>query len=390
MKIVITILLLFLLTSCSNNKDLEGYWYGEFKYNKGRTPSLLKFENKTFIDFFSPFNDTVIYKRSGNKIYFENEINEKREFKIKISNGELSTWESKSDTLIITLKKRKSDNFIFDYLNDKSLILDLPTGKGLKRTFGNSIQFRRPLYLTYKDDKLTANFLDTTIAVNSNYYKFLRDKGTYSNHHEMSLARKRISLISDKYLKISDFDLLTKQLRIAGYSKIDYYLKSDFYEKVNFIKSRLRPLTEDEFNEFNSKEYQFGPPPPSFINFLPDFKGELLIVKIEGNTIKVNDSVLRINGFGEFIKPKILSDMEVAILYNMSQNSNYENFIGFNEIVYNTFYDVRDNYLMSKYGLKFRPNIDSRSQEINEVKKKYPLLLWKIDSLEYKKIKYNL
>jgi len=390
MKIVITTLLIFLLTSCSNNKDLEGYWYGEFKFNKERSPALLKFENETFIDFFSPYNDTVVYKRSGNKIYFENDSNERREFKFKINNDELSTWEPKSDSLIITLKKRKSDNFIFDFLNDKNLILNLPSGKGLKRTLGHSIQLDKPLYLAYKDDKLTVNFLDTSVTVDSKYHKFLRSKGTYSSEYESSLAVNRISLIGDKDLKISDLDLLRKQLRIAGFSKVYYYLKSESYDKVNVLYSRLRPLTEMEFIEYNTKENSLRPPPPSIIDYLPNFNGELLIVQVNGNKVKVNDTIVLENELGELIKSKILSDKKIAILYYISDNSTYQDFIRFNNVVYNTFYDARGDYLMEKYNIKFRNNFDSTSEEIIEVKRKYPLFFWQIDSLEYKKIKYNL
>lgn len=156
------------------------------------------------------------------------------------------------------------------------------------------------------------------------------------------------------------------------------------------MTSRLRELNEKEFNEFNTKENPLPPSPPPFIDHIPSFKGELMIVNIEGNILTANDSVVSLDKFGEFIQPKILSNRELAIFYYISKNSTYENFIQINEIVYNTYYDIRDDYLMKKYYLKFRPNYNSRREEIIEAKKKYPLIFWQMDSLEYKKIKYNL
>lgn len=391
MKHVIPILLIFLFISCSNEKELEGYWHGEFKSDGRRSPALIKFENGSFIDFFGLSNDAIAYKRIGNKIVLEDMVfnDNQHEFRIELNNNKLSTWDS-NNNLIISLKKRSEDNFIYDYLNDKSLIIDLPLGRGVENKFGQLNQLKWPLYLTYKNDNLVANFLDTTVIVNSNYHKLLRKKKVSFKENESSLFSNRIALIADKSVRVSDIDLLREQLRILGFSKIQYHLKSESYDKVNILTSRLRELNEKEFNEFNTKENPLPPSPTSFIDHIPSFTGELMIVNIDGNILTANDSVVSLNKFGEFIQPKILSNRELAIFYYISKNSTYENFIQFNEIVYNTYYDVRDDYLMKKYHLKFRSNYNSRREEIIEAKKKYPLIFWQMDSLEYNKIKYNL
>lgn len=389
-KSFIFFLLILLLTFCTKKQELDGFWHGELKFGNERNPVLIKFNNDSIIDFFNPFIDTIIYKRSGNKINFQNKLNEEQELKISINENELSIWKLKSESLFITLKKRNSKNFIYDYLNDKSMILNLPNGKGIIRTLGNNFYLDRPLYLINKENLLIANFMDTSVSVNSEYHKFLRSKGTYLSDFESSLEKNWISLIGDKNLKVSDINLLTKQLRLAGFSKVYYFLKSESYEKVNILPSTFRALTELDYKEYNSKIHHLRPPPPSIINHLPNFNGELLIAKVERNRIIVNDKIFNIKSFNDFIKSKILADNKVAIIYYISDNSSYQDFIDFNGTVYNIYYDLRDEYLEKKYKINFRDNFDSTIEEIIEVKKKYPLFFLQIDSLEYKKIKYNL
>jgi biopolymer transport protein ExbD len=390
MKIVITIFLSFLLICCSNKKELDGYWYGEFKLGTERSPALLKFENGSFIDFFGLDNDTINYKRFGNIIYYENSFNEKQESKIKLSNNELTIFDSKSDSIIIVLKKSKNYNFVFDYLNDKNLKINLPSGKGLENKFSEFINLKWPIYVTHDENHLIANFLDTTVIVDVNFHKSFFHKKTSLNEIESFSNSNRISLIADKNLRISDIDLLMKQLKVMGFSRIDYYLKSGSYDKVNILTSSSRPLSKKEFNEFNTKENPIPPVPPPFIDYISIFKGDLMIVKIEGNILTVNDSIMVKDDFNEFIKSKILSGKELAILYYISENSTYENFIRFNEIVYNTYYDIRDDFLKNKVGLKFIENYDLMDKEIINVKKKYPLIFWQMDSLEYKKVKNTI
>lgn len=232
MKYFIPILLIFLFNSCSNEKELEGYWYGEFKSDGRRTPALIKFENGSFIDFFGLSNDTIAYKRIGNKIVFEDMVfnDEPHEFRIELNNNKLSTWDS-NNNLIISLKKRSEDNFIYDYLNDKSLIIDLPMGRGVENKFGQLNQLKWPLYLTYKNDDLVANFLDTTVIVNSNYHKLLRKKKVSFKENESSLFSNRIALIADKSVRVSDIDLLRGQLRILGFQKFSIILNHNLMTK---------------------------------------------------------------------------------------------------------------------------------------------------------------
>ncbi len=388
MKNSISILFLFLLISCSNEKNLEGYWYGGFKFDNDRTPTLVKFENNTFIDFFSAFNDTIVYKSNGNKIYFKNSFNEKSELKIKLKDNELSTYESNSDSLIITLKRRVSDNYIFDYLNDKDLVINLPDGNGVERTLGQHAYLKKPLYLTHKLNKLTANFLDTSVTVDSDYHKFLFSK--LDLMHEYDKHSSIISLIADKDLKISDVNLLTTQLRIFGFSRIRYLLKSESYEKVNTIDFRLKALTENEYDIYNIKENLRIPSPPSYMEYIAKSKDKLQLIEVEGDRIKLKDSILTENDFLKLLIPQMTSESDINFTYYMTDGSTYQDFIHFNDVILNAIYNVRDKYLMNKYGVKYSRTSGFGNEKNKEAQTKHPLKLYRLNIEEYKKLKYNL
>lgn len=386
MKNIFLILLVFLLLGCTNNKELEGYWYGESKYKFDRSPTLIKFKNSTLIDFFGVTIDTVNYTRIQDIIRLQLGENEVHEFKIKLNKDKLSTFDSQSDSLIINLKKSEKDNFVFDYLNDKSLIIDLPIGRGLKKTFGHQISLNRPLYLTYKDNKLASNFLDTTVIVDSNYYKFLFSQNVPKYIEDRYLNSQKISLIADKNIKISDFNLLINQLKIVGYSRIDYFMNSDSYDKVNLLPFRLRYLTQDEFEKYNTNENPLFPVPPSTLEYLSQIKDTLLIVEVDRNIIKFNDSTFTEDEFKEFLETKISVDSKFHISYYITDNSTYQDFINFNDIVLNSYYDLRDGYLISKYGFSFRKNHGIYSKENQDAQKKYPMRFGRINLEEFDKL----
>ena len=70
--------------------------------------------------------------------------------KIKLSKDELRLTNPETNYKYNPLKKNQEDNFIFDYLNDKRLKIDLPTGIGLHRNLGQYSYFKNPLYLSYR------------------------------------------------------------------------------------------------------------------------------------------------------------------------------------------------------------------------------------------------
>ena len=227
--------------------------------------------------------------------------------------------------------------------------------------------------------------MDTTLNVDSQFHIFLRKKGTYIDKFENSPYINSVSLIIDKSVKMFDVNLIRKQLRLAGYSKVYYFLKSESYEKVNFLSSRLKPISESDYKKYNSEENPIMPPPPPFL--LKHFKGEILRIHIDGNKIKINDKIITINVLSEHIKSKLLPNEELGFFYYISDNSTYQNFIRFNEIVFNTIYDARDDYLMKNYKMQFRDNFNYNTDEIRESQNLFPLFLKQIDSLEYAEMK---
>ncbi len=396
MRIILTILVLTLFLSCSNKK-LDGFWFGSVKVDLGRYPSLIRFENDELFDYFSMenlvYHDTIKYRYFWNKLNTTNSQYKRKQYKIYLNKTELSFFDSKSDTLNIIYNKKKEDNFVFDFLNDKSLLIDLPTGNGLVRTVGRSHRFDNPLYLLYKNNKLKANFLDTTLSVENNFLEFLRNKmKTMRMDLYYNWERSSVSLIADKNIRNSDLNLLRKQLKIAGFARVDYFLKSNSYDKFNIFSSKLKDLSEEELSKYNVPIDSLleSITMPSIYETVSNFKDKLLLVEIDKNVIKLSDSIISDKEFKNLITPSKLPGNNLLILYYLTENSVYQDFIHFYDLILNSYYDERDDYLMKKYGVKFRDgNVISR-KEIRDANINIPLFLSQLDKEEYEKIKYQL
>ena len=55
-------ILAILIIGCAQEENIDGYWFGSFKFGKDRSPALLKFENGKFIDVFG-LNDTIPFEK---------------------------------------------------------------------------------------------------------------------------------------------------------------------------------------------------------------------------------------------------------------------------------------------------------------------------------------
>jgi len=389
MRVILLFLILFLFTFCSNEK-LDGLWYGVIKDRYERNPVLIKFEKGYFIDYFSVDSDTTKYRYFGNKIYFRNFRNKKETLKISMKDHKLSIFDTKSDTLIVELKRVTKNNFVFDFLNDQTLIIDLPSGNGLKKVLGKTHRFENPLYLTYKDGDLTANFLDSTLIVDDFYYKYLRNKTKSLEMDLFNWKKYRISLIADKKIKISDLDLLKKQLKIAGFTSIDYFLKSNFYDRLNILSLKLMELSEDDMKKYEVEKDTLSIPLPPRIPSILSLQDNLLLVEFTNGVLKINDNTFTQIDFRNLIDSRIESDTILGVFYHFDQKSNYQDFININDQVINSIYDVRDRYLIEKYGIKFREDHRFKNDEIRDSQLKFPLIMGQLDMKEYEEIKNSL
>lgn len=388
MRIALTFLILILFSSCSNNDELNGFWYGAVKTNQERFPILMKFENGNFIDYFSGDYDTIKYRYFRNTFNFKNYMNETKKYNTSLINNELSFFDSESNSLMFKVEKIKESNFVFDFLSDKSLIIDLPTGKGLEKSF-RTHRFENPMYLSYKNQKLTANFLDTTMIVNNRYHEFLRDRLKSLEMDLFEWEIYRVSLIADKNIKISDLDLLKKQLKIAGYTTIDYFMKSNSYDKKNIFSLKLKELTEEEITKYDVLKDTMSLVMPSIVKSALEFKGHLMLVELNNGEIKINDKTITDKEFVDLIYKKIESEEDLVVLYHLTEGSVYRDFIHINDLYINVIYDARDKYLTNKYGFNFREEDRFKGKEINESQKEIPLIINQLTEVEYEKIKYG-
>jgi biopolymer transport protein ExbD len=372
MKNCLIILISFLFLNCSNNAKLEGFWYG--KRDGNTSPLILKFENNRLINYSSVF-DTLKYRTRGDKLFIKNKFNEESNVKFRLDNSELTIINSTTDTIISEFKRKESDCFFIDILNDKSLRFDLPFGNGLERKYSEINRFE-PLYVTYKNDKLIANFRNKTNSVDKNFYKLLLKTVKYKSYEKYYV---KISFIADKNIKIQDFELIKKQLKLANYNKIELILKNDKYDFINSFQLRLPPLLDKDLKEYGieTKEYILPPAPAKFD------KNHSLLIEIGNNNIKINNVAINKIELKKKIQEKLTTDSKFNISYTFTDNAVYQDYINTLDIVYNSIIDLRKTYLKNKYNIEYYSTDYDDREKIKESKEKFRFVFFNIDNAEY-------
>lgn len=356
--------------NCSNKEKLEGFWYGNRINNTH--PLLLKFEKNKLIDY--SFLDTLKYKQIGNKLIVINEFNEKHDVKIKFDNSKLILIEPTSDTIISEYKKKELNYFIDDLINDKSLKIDLPSGNGIQREFGGTNLFE-PLFVSYQNDSLIASFRNEIIPIDKEFYIFLLEKGKYDIYEK---DFTQISIIADKNIKIKDFELIKKQIKLANYDRIELILKNNKYEFIKFFRLRLPPILEKDLNEYGiePKEYILPSAPAKFD------KEHTLLLEIGNNNIKINNLTINEDNLKKKIKERLITDSKFNISYSFTDNSVYQDYINTIDIVYNSIIDLRKTYIKSKYNIDYYSKDYDNIEKLNESKEKFRFTFFNIDNAE--------
>jgi len=389
MKKYISILIVFLIVSCSDKKEFQGFWYGKFEYDETQFPVLMKFEKGSYIDYYSVPYDTLKYEIDGNNVTayyyhpYTDELMNEYNFQLSSFGDSLSLYYPASDTKI-TLYKTSESNFVLDYLGDKNLNINLPKGNRKEMVLGRDFRFHRPLYLTYQNDNLVANYYDTTVIVDNEFYKFLlkqREKEAEKDWFSIP-----VTIISDKNVKISDIKLLKEQLSLIGLRRINYILHSAEYNKVKTLSSYI-PFSEKEYEKARSLGLKLPPPPPPRVELDSNFvRKHSLLFEIKGQSILYNDTVIQEIELKKIIQEKAILDSKLEILFYLHETVVLQDYIDFVIPIYNSFYELRDQYLSEKYN-----DLSYYSEEKrDEAKRKYQLILGELNQKEFKKIKYNL
>ncbi|NQY29893.1 MAG: hypothetical protein HRT69_10515 [Flavobacteriaceae bacterium] len=373
MKYLLLFFICLISVSCSNDKELLGTWYGHWSNHKEKAPILFKFEENTLIDYFSSY-DTLKYHTSKNKLIINTKTGEKNTIIYKIEKSELQLFDSTNDSLLFTLKKSKKKIFSLDYLSDKSLKIELPEGNGIEKKYSPNFKFNEPLYIAYKNNQLVANFRGITQIVDENFHEFVSELAVYNFDEKFYVS---ISIIADKNTKLKDIESINRQIRLADLNKVNYILSSNKYEFSKVFPFKLPRLSTKEISKYNLKIDEFYNP---WTPYKLD-SSKCLIINIEKSKIIINNEVVNHDN----LKAKIISaskkDPELIVLYNVSDNSEYQDYITTLDIVYNSIIELRNEYLLDKYNIEY--SMLTNSDEIKEAKKKIPFIFLNIENFEF-------
>jgi biopolymer transport protein ExbD len=371
MKKCFLVLISFLFINCSNNEKLEGFWYGKRKDNAH--PALLKFKENKLIDYSASY-DTLKYSYSGDILTLKNEFNEKHNVKFKLENSKLILISPTSDSIISEFNKKGSNYFIKDLINDKSLRIDLPSGNSIQRMYGKTNLFE-PLFISYQNGIFISDFRNEKIPVDKGFYKGLIEKEKY-NFYEKDFIQ--IAIIGDKNIRIKDFELIKKQLKLANYNRVELILDNNKYEFIKSFRLKLPPLLEKDLNEYGiePKEYIL-PPAPAKLD-----KEHTLLIEIGNNNIKINNVIVNEENLKREIQERVKTDSEFNVSYTFTDNSVYQDYINTFDLVYNSIIELRKDYLKKKYNIDYYSNDYDNRGKLKESKEKFRFAFFNIDNAE--------
>lgn len=371
--ILIIILTSLLFLNCSQNKKLEGFWLSVTK--NSRYPILLKFENDILIDY-SAFPDSLRYKYSNEKLYLTNQFSEKNNIRINLTKTELTLLNQTSDSILSQFKKKSSNYIIQDILNNKSLKIDIPLGNGIERKYQEIYSSSKPLFISYHNDSLIAYYGNLKKSIKKDFYKTL--KGDLTNQLT-DIRRFKISIIADRNIKIKDFEIIKKQIKLAGYNSVEFILQNNNYDVIKSFQLRLPPLSNKDLKEYeiNLKEYILPPAPLKFD------KEDNLLIEIGRNNVKINGELISKNNLKNKIKEKLKTNLDLSISYQYTDTAVYQDYIEILDIYYNSIIDLRKTYLKNKYSIDYFSTNYEHKDKIKESKEKFRFILFSFDNSKH-------
>ncbi|MFK5878403.1 MAG: hypothetical protein QM478_02785 [Flavobacteriaceae bacterium] len=333
--------------------------------------------------------------------------------KYTISASEFKLFNIESDTLKSKFKRSKEEQVIFDLLNDKKFITDLPIGKGKIDRFQNNDRVTFFVYLKYIDGKLTANYNDRIIPLDSNFYLEALKEGVLLPSDEKNYIRHFI--VADRNIKMKDILFLEEQLKFAGYRRISYLLKSSEYDEVNRLHMLMHPLEKPIRDEYRNKRNKYFKQRdsikkstyklsenkglevvfPDYVDYeeieifeiaYPTFNKEnTILLQVDKESVLFNNKIISRSELKELLKKKLLVNPITQVFYYVEDDAKYQDFINVLGDVKNTIIKLRTQYLQLEYKLKYDEYFDENKRElVKESKEKYPFIFWQIDLKEYK------
>lgn len=381
--------LLIFLTSCQQNKDLDGHWYGRYKTEGYSFPVLVYFQGNEFYDYFmNDVYDTCTFTCKKDWFFFTpKNFGEKLDLHIEKKGNELFFFDPEADTVMFRLQKSQGLNYIHDYILDSSILFQLPDVGGNKGEVGNQNRFRNIIYLGYKNDQIVVNFRDSTLIFDDSFYIYLNNAILEMDRHDF--LHSTIYIAADKKLPVSVIKNLKKQLRLIGFHEIQYILKPNHYAELNYFKAIIRPLSEEEFKEFDTSMIQKRDRLPSpFILNLDIMEGvdRIQFINRENKAIKINNIEIASDSLVDVMIAIMERDRKTMFSYYIPDTVKYEEYIDFFIYLRNTATKIREKYYLKEYEKPIDENF-KYTEEYQEFIRKYPIYLWELDSGRYNEVK---
>ena len=388
---IIYLIIFFTLLGCKKRETMQGQWIGKTRYEGYNYYSLLTFTDSFYTDNFAVPYDTFDYEINESRLVgIGRNLKHEYKFELQKKPEELFYYFPNSDSSLTRYSKRASNNFTLDLLDDKEIGINLPKGNGTKRLIGDDYRIQEPLYFGYKNEELVINFCDSTFRLNNTVYKRILNYISILDEKEKPFFT--IDLVSSKDIPITEINKLYEQLKIAQIYRINHILHYSKYDSLNLLYQLLFPLTYEQLIKYRPAEIKKNHRLMPIIPELPSseyLKEYGILLFAEKSQIFKNTEPIQLEDLKELIIEKYQKDSILELPYYLSKKSNYQDYISLVSCCQSAIRELRNDYLVNKYGLKY-DDFNTTDDQRRESRKRFPLRLREIDSLQYEKIKYAL
>ncbi|MBI9056068.1 MAG: hypothetical protein JEY96_19765 [Bacteroidales bacterium] len=368
MRKLTILLLICVVFSCTDKKDIKGIWVEKDNFN---SPEIIKFEDYLFYPvtathqkhMYKLDNDTFITQRFG----------EIEKMKYKLSENSLEFFSIKTDTLLVAYEKA-SPSFI-DYINEKfNLDIELInySSKNLYPHFENKF-----LYLDRSSNNETIlSYNGSEIPLDSLLYLTFLDTTDY-------MHRSSIYLFADKQVPVNDLNKLKIELRKAMQYRL-FYITTVNQGELNGTYSKIPPIEFEYPVSFNKS---FFPPLPPKLEYpsKAEFFKKAVLFEIQKDNVYLNDTLSSFGKFESTLRKKLELEEKPILYFYVNEEFDFESYIKHLIDIRKIYYSVR-----SQFSEKFFNESDyyqlynNQRDSVNSI---MPMIISEIEIEELEKIK---
>ena len=324
MRKLTILLLISVVFSCTDKKDIKGIWVEKDNFN---SPEIIKFEDYVFYPVTATYQKQM-YKLD-NDTFITQHYGEIVKMKYKLSESSLEFFSIETDTLLAVYEKA-SPNFI-DYINEAlNLNIELVNynSQNLYPHYENKF-----LYLDrLSNNETILSYNGSEISLDSLLYITFLDTTDY-------MQRSSFYLFADKQVPVKDLNKLKTELRKAMQYRL-FYITTVNQGELNGTYSKIPPI---EFEYPVSFNRSFFPPPPPRLEYpsKDEFFEKAVLFEVQKDNVYLNDTLSSFEKFESTLRKKLELEEKPVLYFYVNEELDFESYIKHLIDIRKIYYSVR-------------------------------------------------